>query len=180
MPAHHLYDTWFKRIRELLPTERITRVRNVAWMIVGLVMNESVHLGCIARRLPFTAKLTSITDRFRRLIDNRAFAVHVWYRPIAKELLATAERCGKVVRLIVDGSKIGSGHQLLIVALAYRKRALPIAWDWVQCARGHSKTTMQLELFRYVHSLIPDSSEGDITESCGLTLATVQFQRDKL
>jgi len=30
------------------------------------------------------------------------------------------------VRLIVDGSKIDFGHQLLLVAIAYRKGAIPI------------------------------------------------------
>ena len=153
------------RIRELLPAERITRVRNVAWMVVGLCLSQSVHLSCIARRLPFGAKLTSITDRFRRLINNQAFAVHAWYRPIAKELLAEAARCG-TVRLILDGSKVGAGHQLLIVALAYRKRALPIAWDWVKSARGHSKTVMQLELLQLVHSLVPDSAKVVLVGDC--------------
>ena len=165
MSACHLYDTWFRRIRKLLPTERVTRVSNVAWMIVGLFMNESVHLSCIARRLPLTAKLTSITDRFRRLINNEAFAVRAWYQPIAKELLADAARCGRV-RLIVDGSKIGAGHQLLMVALAYRKRALPIAWDWVKVPRGHSQTRMQLELLRFVHSLMPDSAKVVLVGDC--------------
>ena len=88
MSACHLYDTWFKRIRELLPTERVTRVRNVAWMIVGLFQGQSVHLSCIAQKLPFKAKLTSITDRFRRLINNPAFAMRTWCKPIAETLLA--------------------------------------------------------------------------------------------
>jgi hypothetical protein len=149
LSAHHLYDTWFNRIRELLPAERITRARIVAWMVVGLYLSQSVHLSCIAWRLPFVAKLTSVADRFRRVIHNQAFAAHAWYQQIAEALLAEAARCG-TVRLIVDGSKVGAAHQLLIVALAYRKRALPIAWDWVQCARGHSKVEMQLELLQWV------------------------------
>jgi hypothetical protein len=165
MSAHRLYDTWFKRIRELLPAERITRVRNVAWMVVGLYLSQSVHLSCIARRLPFAAKLTSTTDRFRRVINNQAFAVRVWYRPIAEALLAEAARCG-TVRLIVDGSKVGATHQLLMIALAYRKRALPIAWDWVKCARGHSKVEMQLELLQWVHSLVPDSAKVVLVGDC--------------
>ncbi len=165
MSAHRLYDTWFKRIRELLPEERVTRVRNVAWMIVGLYLSQSVHLSCMARKLPFVAKLTSITDRFRRLIDNEAFAVRVWYRPIAEQLLAEAARCG-TVRLILDGTKVGAGHQLLIATLAYRKRALPIAWEWVKGARGHSKTALQLELLRTVHALMPKTAQVIVVGDC--------------
>ena len=35
---------------------------------------------------------------------------------------------GGEIRLVFDGTKIGFGHQLLIVCLAYRKRTIPIAW----------------------------------------------------
>ena len=165
MSAHRLYDTWFKRIRELLPKERVTRVRNVAWMIVGMYLSQSVHLSYMARRLPFAAKLPSITDRFRRLIDNAAFTVREWYRPIAEELLTEAARCERVT-LILDGTKVGAGHQLLMVALAYRKRALPIAWEWVKGARGHSKTNVQLKLLRAVHALMPETARVLVVGDC--------------
>ena len=36
------------------------------------------------------------------------------------------------IRLIVDGSKVGFGHQLLLLAIAYRRRAIPLAWTWVK------------------------------------------------
>jgi hypothetical protein len=62
------------------------------------------------------------------------------------------------VRLIVDGSKVSAGHQLLIASLAYRKRALPIAWTWVKGAQGHSDATKQLALLHYVHDLLPDKA----------------------
>jgi hypothetical protein len=59
------------------------------------------------------------------------------------------------IRLIVDGTKVGFGHQLLIVSLAYRKRAIPIAWTWVKHTRGHSTPEAQLALLAYVRSLLP-------------------------
>ncbi len=167
MSACQLYDTWIRTIRELLPQERITRVRNIAWMVVGLCLNQAVYLSCIARRLPFTAKLTSTTDRFRRFLDNKAFCVRTWYRPIAQQLLAEAALSG-TVRLILDSTKVSAGHQLLMVALAYRKRALPIAWTWVKGARGHSATSKQLALLRYVHSLLP-------TKGCVVLVGDCEF-----
>ena len=59
------------------------------------------------------------------------------------------------IRLIVDGTKVGCGHQLLMVSLAYRHRAIPIAWTWVKQVRGHSSTRQQLALLKYVKGLIP-------------------------
>lgn len=42
-----------------------------------------------------------------------------------------------------------------MVAIAYRRRALPLAWTWVRCRRGHSSAHKQLALLRYIHQLIP-------------------------
>lgn len=165
MSAYPLYNTWFRRIRELLPQERVTRVRNVVWMMVGLYLGQSVHLSSIARKLPFRTKLTSVTDRFRRFLDNKAFRARAWYRPLAQQLLADVARYGSV-QLILDCTKIGAGRQLLMVALAYRKRALPIAWTWVKGARGHSTTLKQLVLLRYVHSLLPLGAEVLLVGDC--------------
>jgi len=128
MSACHLYDTWFRRIRKLLPAERLTRQRNLCWMIMGMYLSKSIHLSKIACRLPFRAKLTSITRRLRRFLHNADFRPREWYRPIAEQLLARAALSG-TVRLIVDGSKVGAGHQLLMVAQAYRKRGLADCLD---------------------------------------------------
>ena len=165
MSAHHLYDTWIGTIRKLLPQERVTRVRTLAWMVVGLYLSQSVHLSGMARKLPFAAKLTSTTDRFRRFLNNKAFRVRAWYQPIARQLLAEAALSG-TVRLILDGTKVGAGHQLLMVALAYRQRALPIAWTWVKGSRGHSTTSQQLALLRYVRSLMPGKVRVVLVGDC--------------
>jgi len=97
--------------------------------------------------------LPSLTRRIRRLLDNPAIRVREWYEPIAKsiiERMATGE-----IRLIVDGSKVGFGHQLLLVSIAYRSRSIPLAWTWVKGGRGHSTVHKQKALLSYVHSLIP-------------------------
>ncbi len=62
------------------------------------------------------------------------------------------------IRLIIDGSKVGFGHQLWIICLEYRKRAIPIAWTWVKHVRGHSSAWKQLALLAYVRKLIPAES----------------------
>ena len=77
------------------------------------------------------------------------------YVPIARELLQAAGKSGEIC-LIVDAIKVGSGHQLLIVAVAYRKRALPVVWTWVKGRIGHSTSVKQLALLACVHRLIPN------------------------
>ena len=72
---------------------------------------------------------------------------------MAQQLLAPF--AGQEVRLIIDGSKVGFGHQLLMVAVAYRRRSLPLAWCWVNVKRGHSSYQKQLALLAYVRTLLP-------------------------
>ena len=177
MSAYDLYHTWKRAVREVLPGENCARVRNVAWMIVGLCLGQSVHLSAIARKLPLPAKLNSTIDRFRRLLNNRAFRAREWYQPIAEKLLSDAARCGKV-RLLLDSTKVGAGHQLLMVALAYRHRALPIAWTWVKGARGHSTTIKQVSLLKYIHSLVPIDAQVELVGDCEFGRVDLARQAD--
>ncbi|MBK8420309.1 hypothetical protein [Candidatus Villigracilis saccharophilus] len=88
-----------------------------------------------------TAKNVSTVRRLSRFLANPAIDVRSWYRSTAKAwLLSQFQQVGEI-RLIVDGTKVGFGHQLLMVSLAYRRRAIPIAWSWVRHVRGHSSAT---------------------------------------
>jgi hypothetical protein len=69
-----------------------------------------------------------------------------------------AQSLGGEVRLIVDGTKVGFKHRLLMVGLAYRKRAIPIAWSWVRSEKGHSSSYKQRALLDYVRRLMPDGA----------------------
>jgi hypothetical protein len=155
MPTNRLYHTWMREICELRPNERITRLRNFAWLIVGIYQSRSVHLSKVAGKIPGLANLVSITRRLSRFLDNPAVRVREWYAPIARHWIQAQWRCLKEIRLIVDGTKVGFGHQLLMVSLAYRRRAIPIAWTWVRQVRGHSSALKQLALLNYVRLLLP-------------------------
>jgi hypothetical protein len=121
MPINSLYHTWIQQICGLRPGQRITQVRNMVWLIIGIYQSRSVHLSKVAGKIPGAAKLLSSTRRLSRLLDNPAILVREWYRPIAQQWLK--HKLGmRSVQLILDGTKIGSGHQLLMVGLAYRKR----------------------------------------------------------
>jgi len=155
MTTNHLYDTWFQRIRELRPNQRITQLRNFAWLVYGIYLSRSVYLSRIAGKIPGQAKLQSIIKRLDRFLDTPAIRVREWYKPIAVEWLERQyARIGEI-HLIVDGTKVGFGHQLLMISLAYRKRAIPIAWTWVKHVRGHSTGDKQIALLAYVKTLIP-------------------------
>ena len=153
MPIPELYHTCHKMLSKLRPDERVTRIRNFSWLLVGLYESRSVHLSKVADKIPGAACLPSLTRRMRRLLDNPAIQVRDWYAPLAKSLVQ--RQAAGEIRLIVAGSKVGFGHQLLLVAIAYRSRAIPLAWTWVKGRRGHSTVHKQKALLTYVHGLIP-------------------------
>lgn len=155
MPISKLYRTWKEEIRRLRPHQRITQIQNFAWMMVGIYQSRSVHLSKIAGKVLGCAKLLSTVRRFERFLDNPAIGVREWYEPIAKQWIAAQWQHLREIRLMVDGTKVGLGHQLLMVSLAYRRRSIPIAWTWVQYVRGHSSAEKQIELLGYVKTLVP-------------------------
>jgi len=179
MPINRLYDTWKTRILELRPDQRITQIRAFVWLLVGIYQSRSACLSKIACKIPGEAKLTSATRRLSRLMDNPAIRVRDWYEPIARQWLEAQFRCIGEIHLIVDGTKIGCGHQLLMVALSYRKRAIPIAWTWVKKARGHSGAGKQLALLAYIRSLLPQNAAVFLVGDCEFGPVEVLEQLDR-
>ena len=153
MSITNLYNTWMPKIKQMLPGERITRIRVLAWLLAGIFESKSVHLSKVASKIPGKATLVSVTRRLDRFLESPAFRVRDWYEPIAKRLLE--QRAGQEYRLLVDGSKVGFGHQFLVIALAYRRRAIPLVWMWVRSSRGHSTSGRQLALLNYIYKLLP-------------------------
>jgi Transposase DDE domain len=158
MPINETYRTWKARICELRPKQRMTQVQNFVWLVVGIYHSHSVNLSRIAGKVIGVAKNVSTVRRLSRFLANKAIDVRRWYQPIAKAWLQSQfERVGEI-RLIVDATKVGFGHQLLMVSLAYRRRAVPIAWSWVKYVRGHSTGKQQVSLLKYVKTLLPQGS----------------------
>lgn len=157
MTVIQMYHTMLSKIEHILPEEHSYRQRNMAWFITGVNQSKSVHTTKVANKIPGKAKKLSRTRRLSRFVDNGQVRVRQWYQPVASQLLQAAAETGQI-RLIIDATQIAQDHQLLMVALAYRRRALPIAWTWVRNGKGHSSGGKQAALLSYVHQLVPADS----------------------
>ena len=137
-----LYHRILRGLCQWHPGERITRIRNLALLLVGLTQGQGIHLSQIVEQWPgLEAKEPSLVNRLRRFLDNRAVLVRVWYEPHARHLLQTC--AGRELRLIIDCSKVGFHHRILTVSLAYKKRALPLVWRVHRGRKGHVSYTPQ-------------------------------------
>lgn len=105
-----------------------------------------------------SAQRESNVVRLSRFLENEGVKVDEWYAPQARAVLSRLTAAGTELRLIVDGSKVGSGHQLLMLSVAYRRRAIPLVWTWVEQRRGHSSVKVQEKLLQQVHQLIPEGA----------------------
>jgi hypothetical protein len=155
MSINHLYHTSLQQLRQLRASERITRLRTFAALMSGIVQSRSVYLSQIALKIEGRAKELSIVRRLERLLANAALRVRDWYMPIVRAWLHSQARTTGEVRLILDSTKVSFAHQLLMVALAFQRRAIPIAWTWRKGARGHSSARVQIALLAYVRTLLP-------------------------
>lgn len=179
MPTNSLYPTWLQRIQQLRLNQRITQVRNFVLLLTGILESRSVCLSRIAGKIPGPAKLLSATRRLSRVLDNHATRVREWYEPIARLWLEAQFHNLGEIRLIVDSTKIGFGHHLLIVSLACYKRAIPIAWTWVKHVRGHSGAFKQVALLAYARSVIPAGAAVFLVGDCEFGSVVVLRQLDR-
>jgi hypothetical protein len=136
-----------------------------------------MQANAIVLKWPIKVKVASLTRRLSRFLDNGAIRPALVIRPVARRLLARAAQ-HRLTR-IVDASKIGAGHQLVIVSLAYKKRALPLAWTWVPYAKGAIATETQLALFKRVHGLLPDGAQVILVGDAGFSSVSVLRQLEK-
>lgn len=153
------YHTFHQQIRQMLPVKHVSRLRNLAWLMTGIYSSRSVHLSHIASQMPGRTKRRSRTRRISRFLHNGHVRVRQWYEPVAERLLAEAVAKGRTVQLIIDTTKVTNGHQLLMVAIAYRGRALPLAWTWIRSKKGHSSGRKQKALLSYIYQLMPRTAE---------------------
>jgi hypothetical protein len=152
-----VYYNMLDRVTTWLPKERITRLRNLALFVTGLFLSGSVHLSKIAGELPTPGKNPSLVNRLRRFLKNPRVSVRDFYRPVAQQVVQAFD--GHVIRLIIDCTKLGFRHQAMTVAIAYRKRALPLAWSIHRGSKGAVAVRKQIALLGYVQHLLPRKSQ---------------------
>lgn len=153
MTTFRLYGIWNGLLAQWLTDRCRTRRTNLIWLLVGLYLGGGVQASAIVKHWAVPAKTVSLTRRLSRFLDNGAVRPAVWYRPVARQVLA--RWTGQTVTLLIDATRVSARRQLVMVAVAYRKRALPLAWTWVGYYKGHVASEVQLALLRRVAGLVP-------------------------
>lgn len=94
-----LYHKTVNQLCQWLPDERITRVRNMALLLVGLTSARGIHMSQIVNQWPqVIGKLPSLVNRLGRFLRNQRVEVRRWYEPLAKLLVNQFK--GRPIRLM--------------------------------------------------------------------------------
>ena len=148
------YDTLSARLRLRVPDASVPQLHNLALFIYGLVLAGHVHLPKIALFLPVPGTTRNALQRLERFLKNKAIAPTLWYKGMARAVLACWKN--RESELIRDQTDLDDRFHLLFVALAYRKRAIPILWTLLP-HEGCSGAEEQKKLLARVVKLLPAS-----------------------
>ena len=178
MTTNALYHTWYEELSEMFTDWHQPWLRNMVWLLTGIYQSRAVQLSRVANKIPGHATLVSATRRLSRFLGGIGPLVRRTYAPFIRPMLAHVAQTGRL-HLLLDGSTVSFHYQLLMVSLAYRRRAIPVAWSWVHCHRGHSSEHLQLALLNYTRTLLPAGATVDVagdTEFGGIPVLTTLEQ----
>lgn len=121
-----LLQEFGQQFRALAPAVRVTRVRTLAALSLGLLWAGRIALPAAAAAVPGRASDPSTERRFRRWLANRRVPVSALWRPLVRALLAG--RAGTDVLLVLDPTPHNATATVLTLGVVVHKRVLPVAW----------------------------------------------------
>lgn len=117
-----------EELRRRLPGQRKTQRESLALLVATMLSERSANLMELAAALPRAAERIDMRYQWIvRVLANPRIACDEVMAPFAREVLARAAEAGRV-ELILDQSKLSDRHQMLMLALRFGERALPLAW----------------------------------------------------
>lgn len=148
------HDKFVERCGQLLPNARITQVRNLALLVIGLLNSTDCHLSSLAEVIPLAIADMSIEKRMHRWLKNQAINVQGWYEPFVRtaiELYAP-----KTMYVVMDTTKFGPSCQALVAGLAYGGgQVIPLGWRVLKGRKGHTTASVQKELLEEISAYLP-------------------------
>jgi hypothetical protein len=146
-----LYRTLTAKLQRRLPASSKSQVKNLALLTQALVFSPNCHLSNLALQLPVTGQRENLTQRLRRLLKNSHIRWRVHYLPLVKELLSHWPE--REVNLVMDRTDIRQEKSILMLALAFKHRALPLIWQVLPF--GGTGEELQLTLLQTIAPYLP-------------------------
>lgn len=149
-----LYRTLTDKLQRRLPGSSKPRTRNIALLTQALVFSEDCHQANLALQFPVAGQRKNLVQRLRRFLDNSHIGLHRHYLPLVCYLFA--QWPDREVNLVMDRTDLGQAKSILMLALAFKHRAIPLTWRVLPF--GASSEQLQLALLRQIQPYLPSES----------------------
>lgn len=121
-----LLHDWTSQLHAVLPDARITRVRVLALLSLGMVWASTVRLTQVAAAVPLAVRVPSTERRLRRFVDNAAVSQPTLWWPLLPWLLR--RWAGQDLTLVFDPTPYRGSFTVLWVGIVVHRRVLPLTW----------------------------------------------------
>ena len=123
-----LADSIKAELEQLLPQQRKTQRGKLSLLVATMLDARSANLMDLAAALPLEADRTDMRDQWiARFLANLLVDTDEVMAPFARQVLER-QAGGDPLALILDQPKISDRHQVLMLAVRFGERALPLAW----------------------------------------------------
>ena len=173
MNYRQLYSKLTTQLRERLPTASVAQVRNQALVTQALAYSPNCHLATLATLLPVPGQRENLVQRIRRWLANQAVTQHHCYIPLVCQLFV--QWSGAEVGLVLDRTDIEDQRSILMLAVAFQHRALPLAWRVLPFGGTNAET--QVALLKQVQPYLPNPKRVRITLYGDCEFRAVEVQR---
>ena len=160
-------------LRKRLRAASMAQVRNQALVTQALTYCTNCHLPTLALLLPIPGKRQNLVRRVRRWLDNPRVTQDRCYMPLMSPVLAQWSK--RELGLVMDRTDIKDRRSILTLAIAFRHRALPLAWQVLPF--GATSAAHQIALLKQVQPYLPRSRDVRITFYGDSEFRAVDLQR---
>lgn len=146
-----LYRRLTNELQRRLPQASQAQVRNQALLTQALVFSDNCHLANLALQLPIEGQRENLIQRLRRFLDNCQVKHRVHYQPLMRQMLT--QWPDQEVNLVMDRTDIGQEKSILLLAVAFKYRAIPLSWRVLPF--GGTGERLQVALLKEVQPCLP-------------------------
>ena len=155
MTNRQLCSLILRQLRLLLPGGKLTHLVNLALLVLSLAQSPNCHLATLTTVWPVSGNRENLIQRLRRWLKNPRLHQQVYYAPLVRRLLVNWK--GSELPLVIDRTDLNDRWSLLVLVIAFRKRALPLAWCLLPY--GSTSEETQIRLLEQVQPWLPNPKE---------------------
>lgn len=135
----------------------LRRLKSMAAYICGILRKKKPYMSALGSGLPQQITAHSQEKSVKKFVENHFIDFDAYYLPYVSSLLEeiiSVMPQGASIKIVIDGSKMGSSHMALMVSIIYRGRGIPIVWLVKKKPKGHFTAKTHVKLIRQVYEIL--------------------------